>query len=61
VSMKSEIALDHGSSIPRPLAFSGSCEMSRVRWGMSGRVKSFARKDSMIWLVADLRGPFQSV
>ncbi len=58
MSMKSGIALDHGSSILRPLAFSGCCEMSRAWWGMLGRVKSVAMKDLMIWWVAEVRGPF---
>jgi hypothetical protein len=61
MSMKSGIALDRGSSIPRPPAFSGSCEMSRAWWGMLDRVRSVARKDFMISLVAESRGPFQLV
>jgi hypothetical protein len=48
VSMKSGIALDCGSSIPRPLAFSGSCEINKAWWGMLSRVRSVARKDLMI-------------
>ncbi len=61
MSMKSGIALDRGSSIPRPPLFSGGCEMSRVCWGMLSRVRSVARKDSMILFVVEVRGPFQSV
>ena len=59
--MKSGIALDHGSSILRPPAFSGSCEMSRAWWGMLSRVRSVVRKDSMISLVTRVRGLFQLV
>ncbi len=40
---------------------SGSCEMSRAWWGMLSRVRSVVRKDSMISLVAKVRGLFQLV
>jgi hypothetical protein len=60
-SMMSGIALDHGSSIPRPPVLSGIYEMSRAWWGVLCRVKSVARKDLMISSVAEVRGLFQSV
>ncbi len=56
MSMKTGIVLDRGSSIPRPPTFNGSCEMSRAWWGMLGRVRSVARKDSMILLVTEEEG-----
>ncbi len=61
VSMKSGMARVRGSKIPRPPALRLSCAMRRVWWGKVGTPIMSEMNRAMMWLVAAVRGPFQSV
>ena len=61
VSMKSGIARVRGSKIPSPPALRLSCAMSRAWWGRVVTPMVLEMNLAMMWLVADVRGPFQSV
>ena len=61
LSIKSGIARERGSMIPSPPALRDSWEISRA-W--CGRIAVPMRSEinfAMMWLVAEVKGPFQSV
>ena len=61
LSIKSGIAREQGSMIPRPPSWRCSCAISRAWCGRVGQLMSSEINFVMIWFVADVRGPFQSV
>ncbi len=61
VSMKSGMARVRGSKIPRPPPLRLSCAMRRAWWGRVGTPIMSEMNRAMMWLVAAVRGPFQSV
>ena len=61
VNMKSGIARERGSIMPRPPACKCSWAMSRAWWGRTGQPVRLEMNCAIRWLVAAVRGPFQSV
>ncbi len=60
-SMKSEIATERGSRMPRLPALMLSCAMSRVWCGRDVVPVMSDRNFVMIWFVVEISGPSQSV
>ena len=61
MSIKSGMAWEQGSIMPRPPAFRCSCVISRAWWGRTGQPMRSEMNCAIMWLVAAVRGPFQSV
>ena len=61
VSIKSGMARERGSMMPRPPARKWSCVISRAWWGRTGQPMRLDRNFAMMWLVAEVKRPFQSV
>jgi hypothetical protein len=61
VSMKLGMACDRGSKMPRPPLVMLICAMSKAWWGSMETPSSLERNCEMMWLVAEMRGPSQSV
>jgi hypothetical protein len=60
-SMKSGIATERGSRMPRPPALMLSCAMSRAWCGRDAVPAMSDRNFFMIWFVVEVSGPSQSV
>ncbi len=60
-SMKSGIAMERGSRMPRPPALMLSCVMSRTWCGRDVVPVMSNRNFVMIWFVVEVSGPSQSV
>ncbi len=61
VSIKSGMARERGSMIPRPPVCRCNCAISRSWWGRVGQLMSSEMNFVMIWFVAEVKGPFQLV
>ncbi len=60
-SMKSRIATEHGSGMPRPPALMLSCAISRAWCGRNVVPVMSDRNFVMIWFVVEVSGSSQSV
>jgi hypothetical protein len=61
VSMKSGIERVQGSNIPSPPVLRLSCAKKRAWWGRVVTPMVLEMNRAIMWLVADVRGPFQLV
>jgi len=61
LSIKSGIARERGSIMPSPPAFRFIWQISRAWWGRIATPMRSEMNLAMMWLVAEVRGPFQSV